>query len=226
MVAQRVTEKLPARADQARLRPDHHRDQAGQRGAVLLRRGPPPAVPAEEPLRLPLPLGDRGPRSPAETFATGSPAARRGPSRLLTCPWGTLTRMSDADPARRPAHPQPGESAEPTEAVDSDERRLEPPQPVEGAGASADERSGSSASDGRRPATPWIIGVAVVLVLAAGRRRRHRRPDHVQEGQAHDRHLLHRRRDEARHREGGRSSSSSSTPPSSSSRPRSRTSPT
>ena len=45
MVAQRVTE-ITARADQARLRPDHHRDQARRRDAVLLRRGPPPAVPA------------------------------------------------------------------------------------------------------------------------------------------------------------------------------------
>ncbi len=35
--------------------------------AVLLRRGPPPAVPAEEPLRLPLPLRDRDPGPPLTT---------------------------------------------------------------------------------------------------------------------------------------------------------------
>ncbi len=44
-VARELTEALPARADRARLRPDHHRDQAGRRDAVLLRRGPAPAVP-------------------------------------------------------------------------------------------------------------------------------------------------------------------------------------
>ena len=60
-IAREVTEALPARADPARLRPDHHRDQAGRRDAVLLRRGPAPAVPAEEPVRLPLPLGHRDP---------------------------------------------------------------------------------------------------------------------------------------------------------------------
>ena len=46
------------RAHAPRLRPDHHRDQArrGRRAGVLLCRGLPPAVPREEPQRLPLPL--------------------------------------------------------------------------------------------------------------------------------------------------------------------------
>ncbi len=43
-----------------RLGVDHHRDPAGVRGGLLLRRGPAPAVPREEPVRLPLPRQHRG----------------------------------------------------------------------------------------------------------------------------------------------------------------------
>ncbi|CAA9359647.1 MAG: Peptide-methionine (S)-S-oxide reductase MsrA, partial [uncultured Nocardioidaceae bacterium] len=46
-----------AGADPAWVRPGHHRGQA--RADVLLRRGRPPAVPREEPVRLPVSLGDR-----------------------------------------------------------------------------------------------------------------------------------------------------------------------
>ena len=43
----------------AGVRPDHDRGRPG--GHVLLRRGLPPAVPAQGPARVPLPLRDRGP---------------------------------------------------------------------------------------------------------------------------------------------------------------------
>ena len=48
--AERVRDDVPDRVRSGRLRPDHHRDQAG--AGVLLRRGLPPAVPGQEPPRL------------------------------------------------------------------------------------------------------------------------------------------------------------------------------
>ena len=58
-VARELTAVYGAELDRAPPRRDHHRDPAGQRDAVLLRRGRPPAVPREEPVRLPLPRQHR-----------------------------------------------------------------------------------------------------------------------------------------------------------------------
>ena len=48
-LAEASQDALPGRAHGGRLRRDHHRDPPGRRGAVLLRRGLPPAVPVQEP---------------------------------------------------------------------------------------------------------------------------------------------------------------------------------
>ena len=63
-----VTERYQGELTKRGLRPDHHRDQA--RAALLLRRGPAPAVPAEEPLRLPVPLRHRREGPPGLTLGT------------------------------------------------------------------------------------------------------------------------------------------------------------
>ena len=63
------------------VRRHHHRDPPRVRDAVLLRRGPPPAVPVEEPVRLPLPCQRR----------------REVPGRRLT----TLPRRRSASSAGR-----------------------------------------------------------------------------------------------------------------------------
>ena len=56
-VAERAKKLFGEHAGRARLRRDHHRGRAARR--VLLRRGLPPAVPGQEPERLPLPQHDR-----------------------------------------------------------------------------------------------------------------------------------------------------------------------
>ena len=75
--AKRAAGGLRAAAAAARLRPDHHRDQAV--ADVLLRRGPPPAVPREEPARLPLPLAPPASRSPRTCDRTQEPEPPSGP---------------------------------------------------------------------------------------------------------------------------------------------------
>ena len=80
-VARELTARLRCRAHQAPPRRDHHRDPAGQRDAVLLRRGRPPAVPREEPVRLPLPRQHRRevPRDGLTDDPTGPTPAGAGP---------------------------------------------------------------------------------------------------------------------------------------------------
>ena len=63
-----------------RLRRHHHRDPARVGDAVLLRRGPPPAVPRQEPLRLPLPR-ERRRTVPGGRLTTGR-RTLRAPCRI------------------------------------------------------------------------------------------------------------------------------------------------
>ncbi len=57
--ARELTARLRQGAGHPPPRRHHHRDPPGRRDAVLLRRGPAPAVPREEPVRLPLPRQHR-----------------------------------------------------------------------------------------------------------------------------------------------------------------------
>ena len=98
-IARELTKEYGEELAPPRLRPDHHGDQArrGRRAGVLLRRGLPPAVPVQEPQRVPLPQHHRSP-------VPGSPLNPRDRPWWRT--YGTVIRVpvarqGDEEPSHR-----------------------------------------------------------------------------------------------------------------------------
>ena len=81
-----------------RHRRHHHRDPPRVGDAVLLRRGPPPAVPREEPVRLPLPRQHRR-EVPRDRLTTTGRKGPRGPFLPEVVDGGLVRCVRTADDA-------------------------------------------------------------------------------------------------------------------------------